>query len=146
MQAALLWAASILVGRASAILGAEGIIVATARSVRKVPFHILRTDGGPVAVRMGGQEFACEEEGQTVIPKLFLAGFRLADIPEDITIKPVESIEGNTIDIHNDIEFCRTEDGSTIAFGRADVPSKILERRDWPLALRHRAPQNNRRA
>jgi len=75
---------------------------------------------------MGGQEFACEEEGQTVIPKLFLTGFRLADIPEDITIKPVESIEGNTIHIHNDIEFCRTEDGSTFA-----LVEQMFRRKFW---------------
>jgi diguanylate cyclase (GGDEF)-like protein len=75
---------------------------------------------------VGGQEFACEEEGQTVIPKLFLTDFRLADIPEDITIKPVESIEENTIHIHNDIEFCRTEDGSTIA-----LVEQMFRRKFW---------------
>jgi len=47
-----------------------------------------------VAVRLSGQEFPCEPEtGESIIPKNMLTGFRLSEIPEELTIKPVESID-----------------------------------------------------
>jgi diguanylate cyclase (GGDEF)-like protein len=47
-----------------------------------------------VAVRLSGQEFPCEAEtGESIIPKNMLTGFRLSEIPEDLTIKPEDSID-----------------------------------------------------
>jgi hypothetical protein len=56
---------------------------------------ILRNaEGEAISVRLHGKEFACEEEtGETIIPKNLLAGIKLSEIPEDIILKPVESIE-----------------------------------------------------
>jgi hypothetical protein len=43
---------------------------------------------------VGEHEFACGEETyQTTIPKEYLIGIRSSEIPDDITIKPVESIK-----------------------------------------------------
>src|SRR5712692_5747983 len=47
-----------------------------------------------VAVRLSGQEFPCESEtGESIIPKKVLTGFRLSEIPEDLTIKPKDSMD-----------------------------------------------------
>jgi hypothetical protein len=57
---------------------------------------VRRIDGHPASVQIGAHDFACEDEtGHVVIPREFAAGFRLSDIPEDISIKPVERIEGH---------------------------------------------------
>lgn len=70
--------------------------------------EVVRVDGEPVSVLLNGKEFACEAEtGETVIPKNHLAGVRLSAIPDDIIVKPVESIEGNIIHVQNDIGLCR---------------------------------------
>ena len=48
-----------------------------------------------VGVRLAGQEFPCEPETvEAMIPKSVLTGFMLSEIPEELTIKPVESIAG----------------------------------------------------
>ncbi len=65
-----------------------------------------------MSVQFGADEFACEDEsGYVTVPKEFVTGFRLSDIPEDITIKPVEKIEGHTIHVKNDIAISRFENG-----------------------------------
>jgi diguanylate cyclase (GGDEF)-like protein len=82
----------------------------------RLPLEVVRVDGEPVAVRVNGQEFACEEEtGETAIPKNLLAGIRLSAIPDDITIKPVESIQGSVIHVQNDIGLSRFSAGSASA-------------------------------
>ena len=69
-----------------------------------------------VAVRLSGQEFPFEDEtGESIIPKKVLSGFRLSEIPEELTIKPVESIDGNKIEIKNDIRLSSFADGSASA-------------------------------
>jgi diguanylate cyclase (GGDEF)-like protein len=69
-----------------------------------------------VAVRLSGQEFPYESEtGESIIPKNMLAGFRLSEIPEELTIKPVESIDGNQIEIKDDIRLSSFADGSASA-------------------------------
>lgn len=69
-----------------------------------------------VAVRPSGQEFPCEPEtGESIIPKKVLTGFRLSEVPEELTIKPVESIDGNQIEIKDDIRLSSFSDGAASA-------------------------------
>lgn len=73
---------------------------------------VRRIEGTPVAVEIGGHEFACEEEtGLVTLSKNLAIGFRLSDIPEDIIIKPVERIEGHTIHVKNDIAISGFREG-----------------------------------
>lgn len=73
-------------------------------------------DGEPISVRIDGHEFACEpESGETVIPKSFLVGFHLSQIPDGIVIKPVDAIEGNIIHITHDVALSRFSEGSASA-------------------------------
>jgi diguanylate cyclase (GGDEF)-like protein len=75
-----------------------------------------RIDDEPVSLRIGEQEFECEEEtGYVTAPKEFMKGFRLSEIPDDITIKPVEKIEGRVIHLANDVAFSPFRDGSATA-------------------------------
>jgi len=61
-------------------------------------------------------EFACEEEtGETIIPKNLLTDIQLSGIPDDITVKPVESIEGNVIHVQSNIGLSRFVNGSATA-------------------------------
>ena len=77
-----------------------------------LPIELIKVGDEPVAVRVNGHEFACEEETHNVvIPKRFLTRLRLSDIPDEITIKPVRSIEGNVIHVENDIEVSTFHDG-----------------------------------
>jgi diguanylate cyclase (GGDEF)-like protein len=70
-----------------------------------------------VAARLSGQEFPCEPETvEAIIPKEVLAGFKLSEIPKELTIKPVESIDGNRVEIKNDIRLSSFADGSASAF------------------------------
>src|SRR5690348_7514495 len=50
-----------------------------------------------------------------MVPKEFLRGFRLSDIPDDISIKPVERIEGRSIELANDVALSSFHDGSATA-------------------------------
>lgn len=73
-------------------------------------------DGEPVSVRIDGHEFACEpESGETVIPKRFLVGFHLSQIPDGIVIKPVDAIEANVIHITHDVALSRFSEGAASA-------------------------------
>ncbi len=82
----------------------------------RLPLEVVRVEGEPVAVLLNGKEFACEEEtGETVIPKNLLGGVRLSAIPDDITVKPVESVEGNVIHMRSDIGLSRFSAGSATA-------------------------------
>jgi diguanylate cyclase (GGDEF)-like protein len=74
--------------------------------------NVRRIDEEPVAVEIGSHEFPCEEEtGYVTLPKDMAIGFRLSDIPEDISIKPVEAIEGNVIHVENNIAISAFRDG-----------------------------------
>ncbi len=78
--------------------------------------EVERIDDEPVAVRIGEQQFTCEDEtGYVTVPKEFLKDFRLSDIPDDIGIKPVEKIEGHTIHVNNDVALSRFSGGSASA-------------------------------
>lgn len=73
---------------------------------------VRRIDEEPVAVEIGGHEFDCEEEtGYVIVPKDIAIDFRLSDIPEDISIKPVEAIEDNVIHVENDVAISGFRDG-----------------------------------
>ena len=66
--------------------------------------ELIAVDGEIVGVRLAGEVFAYEpESGESIIPKRALHGFCLSDIPDELVIKPVESIDGRTIEIKNDI-------------------------------------------
>src|SRR5882724_2611759 len=74
-------------------------------------------DGEPVSVRIDGHEFACEQEsGETVIPKRFLVGLHLSQIPVGIVIKPVDAIDGNVSHVTHDVALSRFREGSASAF------------------------------
>src|SRR5437899_6603543 len=78
--------------------------------------ELVVVDDEVVAVRLAGREFPCEPEtGESIIPKNVLTGFRLSEIPEELTIKPVESIDGNQIEIKDDIRLSSFADGSASA-------------------------------
>jgi hypothetical protein len=92
-----------------------------------MPLELIRAQDEPVAVRLQGREFACEEEtGQTLIPKEFLTGFRLSEIPDDISIKPVEKIEGSMIHVENDVALSRFSSGSASA-----AVEEMFRRKFW---------------
>lgn len=89
--------------------------------------ELICADGEPVALRIDGNDFACEEEThQTTIPKKFLAGIRLSEIPDEISIKPVESIKGNMIELTHDIELSTFRDGGATA-----VIEEMYRRKFW---------------
>jgi diguanylate cyclase (GGDEF)-like protein len=91
-----------------------------------MPPELLTVDGEVVAVRLAGQEFPCEPEtSESIIPKKALTGFRLSEIPEDLIIKPVESIAGAYIEIKNDIAL------SSFAGGSASAYVEIMLRRKY---------------
>jgi diguanylate cyclase (GGDEF)-like protein len=89
--------------------------------------EVVRIEGEPVSIRLNGQEFPCEEEtGQTIIPKEFLTGLRLSEIPDGITIKPVESIDGHVIEAQNNIGLSLFSDGSASA-----LVEEMFRRKFW---------------
>jgi diguanylate cyclase (GGDEF)-like protein len=89
--------------------------------------RLIRDGEEPVAVRIDGHEFPCEEEThQTIIPKALLSGLRLSDIPDDITIKPVESINENVIEVEHDIELSAFREGTASA-----VVEEMFRRKFW---------------
>src|SRR5216684_6641283 len=86
------------------------------RRDKRLPLEVVRVEGEPVSVRLNGMEFACEEEtGETIIPKNLLTDIQLSGIPDDITVKPVESIEGNVIHVQSNIGLSRFVNGSATA-------------------------------
>jgi diguanylate cyclase (GGDEF)-like protein len=81
-----------------------------------MPIDVIRVEKEPVAVRIDGQEFACDEGIALVtIPKVFLTHFLLSDIPDDIIFKPVDKIEGHTIQMNNAVALSQFSDGSATA-------------------------------
>jgi len=77
-----------------------------------LPIELIKVGDEPVMVRINGHEFSCEEgTHNTVVPKRFLARVRLSEIPDEITIKPVKSIEGKFVHVDNDIEVSAFHDG-----------------------------------
>jgi diguanylate cyclase (GGDEF)-like protein len=92
-----------------------------------MPIDLIRSGHDPIAVRINRQEFACEEETyRTTIPKNFLVGIQLSEIPDGISIKPVESIKGNTIELNHDIELFTFRDGEASA-----VIEEMYRRKFW---------------
>jgi diguanylate cyclase (GGDEF)-like protein len=93
-----------------------------------VPVELIRDDDNdPIAIRINAHEFACEEEtGQTVVPKEHLIGIRLSEIPDDITIKPVESIKDHVIEINHDFELAGFRDGEASA-----IVEEMFRRKFW---------------
>src|SRR5437899_12940692 len=86
--------------------------------------ELVVVDDEVVAVRLSGQKFPCEPEtGESILPKTVLTGFRLSEIPEELTIKPVESIEGNQIEVQDDIRL------SSFSEGSASASVEVMERR-----------------
>lgn len=89
--------------------------------------ELVIVDGEVVAVRLAGQEFPCEPESvEAIIPKSVLTGFKLSEIPEELTIKPVESISGREIEIENDVGISSYGSGSASA-----VVEVMLRRKHW---------------
>ncbi len=78
--------------------------------------EVRRMDDEPASLHIGQQDFEVEEEtGYVRVPKEFLTGIRLSDIPADIIIKPVDKIDGHTIHITNDVAFSQFGAGSASA-------------------------------
>jgi hypothetical protein len=91
-----------------------------------MPPELVTIDGEVVAVRFAGQEFHFDSEtGESIIPKKVLTGFHLSEIPEGLTIKPVESIAGAVIEINNDIGL------SPFAGGSASASVEVMQRRKY---------------
>jgi diguanylate cyclase (GGDEF)-like protein len=91
-----------------------------------MPPELVTVNGEVVAVRLAGQEFPCKPEtGESIIPKEVLTGFRLSEIPLDLTIKPVESISGAYIKVQYNFGLSSFSDGS----GTAQV--EVMERRKY---------------
>jgi diguanylate cyclase (GGDEF)-like protein len=92
-----------------------------------MPIELIRDGDEPVALRISGHDFACEEETcETTVPKKCLAGIRLSEIPDEITIKPVESIKGNSIEINHDIELTAFREGEASA-----IVEEMYRRKFW---------------
>ena len=88
--------------------------------------ELVIVDDEVVAVRVAGQEFPCEPESvEAILPKKVLAGFKLSEIPEELTIKPVESIADGQIEIKNDIGLSSFVGGSASAF------VEVMQRRKY---------------
>ena len=82
-----------------------------------MPPELMTVGGEVMSVRLAGQEFPYESEtGESIIPKRVLTGFLLSEIPEGLTIKPVEAVAGAIIEIDNDIGLSRFAGGSASAF------------------------------
>jgi diguanylate cyclase (GGDEF)-like protein len=76
----------------------------------------LKVEDEVIGLRLDGREFLAEDEtGQVFIPKALLKGFRLSDIPEELLIKPVNSIRGNVIELEQDILVGAFRDGRAAA-------------------------------
>src|SRR2546430_5232738 len=85
------------------------------RGQRLMRPEIVIDSGEVVAVRLAGREFPCESETcEAIIPKNMLTGFRLSEIPEELTIKPEDSMEIGL---------------SSFADGSASVFVEVMERR-----------------
>jgi diguanylate cyclase (GGDEF)-like protein len=81
-------------------------------------------EGQIAAVRLAGQEYSCDPDSiEAFIPKGALTGFKLSTIPDELTIKPVESVTGQRIEIRNDIGLSRFAQGS------ASAVVEIMQRR-----------------
>jgi diguanylate cyclase (GGDEF)-like protein len=79
-----------------------------------------------VGVRLAGQEFPCEPESvEAIIPKKALTGFKLSEIPEELTVKPVECTDGNQIEVKSDIRLSAFADGS------ASASVEVVQRRKY---------------
>jgi hypothetical protein len=88
---------------------------------------LIKRDGEPISVRIDDHEFASEEEhGEIIIPKRFLVGFHLSEIPDGIVIKPVDDIEGNVIQLTHDMALSRFREGSASA-----SVEEIFRRKFW---------------
>jgi diguanylate cyclase (GGDEF)-like protein len=80
-----------------------------------------------MAVRLAGQEFPCEPETlEAIIPKKALIGFKLSEVPEELIIKPVESIADGQIEIKHDISLSSFANGSASA-----MVEFMLRRKFW---------------
>lgn len=81
----------------------------------------------PVSVNLGGRDFACEERtGFVTVPQELLTGIPLSDIPEDISITPVEKM-GLRIDVgHKSATFSRFSSGLTRA-----LVHEVFRRNVW---------------
>ena len=76
----------------------------------------MRKQGSVVGVRLLGEEFLGDpDSGEMIVPKKFLIGFQLSQIPEELVIKPVDAIDGNVIQMENDIAIGPFRDGSAWA-------------------------------
>lgn len=72
----------------------------------------LKTGDEVIGMRLNSKEFLAEDEtGQVVVPKALLKGFRLSDIPDELVIKPVNSIKGSVIELEYDIVIGAFRDG-----------------------------------
>jgi diguanylate cyclase (GGDEF)-like protein len=89
--------------------------------------ELLIVDGKIVAVRLAGQDFPSEPEGaEAIIPKSVLKGFLLSEIPQELTIKPVESVAQGRIEIKHDIQLSSFAEGSASA-----LIEVMLRRKHW---------------
>ncbi len=83
--------------------------------------------GQPMAMLVNGQRFCCDEEtGETIIPRKFLTGFRLSEIPPDVMIKPVECIKNNVIHVENNFTLSRYTNGEGAA-----LVEEMFRRKFW---------------
>jgi len=82
---------------------------------RKVSYEVIQTlkvGHQVIGLRVNSHEFLAEDEtGQVMVPKALLRGFSLSEIPDELLIKPVESIKGNVIELEHDIVIGAFRDG-----------------------------------
>ena len=82
-----------------------------------MPPELVTIEREVTAVRLAGREFPYEAEtGESIIPKKLLTGFRLSQIPEDLIIKPEDTL---------DIGLSSFADGSASAF------VEVMQRRKY---------------
>src|SRR6266849_792456 len=81
------------------------------------PPKLVIDNGKVVGVRVSGDVFPCESESMEAhIPTKLLSGLKLSEIPEGLTIKPLEAVENNL-------------GLSSFADGSASASVEVMERR-----------------
>ncbi len=78
--------------------------------------EVIREGEDVVGLRLQGKDFFVDPEPEEVmIPREFLTGFRLSEIPEELAIKPVEAIEDGAILLERHIWMGAFRGGSASA-------------------------------
>ncbi len=79
--------------------------------------QLLAGNDGIEGLKIAEREFLCEDgDGSIVVPREFLVGFRLSDIPRGIGIKAIERREGQALRVNDDMTLRQfAEDAAAVS-------------------------------